>query len=141
MLLSSTLYTFIGNKNLWQVPNFNLILHMLCIILRKMSKCQGWPHGGPGRAMLPPPTFLCSKKKKRKQTKKSFKTESIQRQSPGSKCYCFSHSRGSTIQIFFLSANKTFQCSMALHFEIHFACSEYLFAAVFSINRIIRNIS
>ena len=73
MLLSSTLYTFIGNKNLWQVPNFNLILHMLCIILRKMSKCPGWPHGGPGRAMLPPPTFLCSKKKKRKQTKRVSK--------------------------------------------------------------------
>ena len=54
-----------------------------------------------------PPTFLRSKKKKRKTRKKRtiFKEETIERLSPRSKYYCFSHSRVSRIQKFFLSAN------------------------------------
>ena len=52
-------------------------------------------------------TILCSENKKGKQRKKrkSFKAETIKRLSPRSKCYCFSHSRASRIQKFFLPAN------------------------------------
>ena len=45
-----------------------------------------------------PSTLLCSKKKKRKTGKK-------ERHSPKSKCYCFSHSRASRLETYFLSAN------------------------------------
>ena len=57
------------------------------------------------------PTFLHSKKKKGKQRKKiikNLKSETIKKLkklSPRSKCYFFSHSRGSSIQNFFLLAN------------------------------------
>ena len=50
-------------------------------------------------------TFLRSKKKKRETKKKRkgcFKAETIKRLSPRSKCYCFSHSRASRIQLFFV---------------------------------------
>ena len=59
--------------------------------------------------------FFCSAKRKKgnKGEKKTFKAETIKRPSPRSKCYCFSHSRASRIQRFFLSANITFQYSMA----------------------------
>ena len=85
-------------------------------------------------------TFLCSENKKGKQRKKrkSFKAETIKRLSPKSKCYCFSHSRASRIQKFFLPANhggrQYFSVSWSLHFEIRFigpkkdtACSLYYF--------------
>ena len=54
-----------------------------------------------------PPTFLRSKKKKEKPRQKRtiFKAETIERLSPRSKCYCFSHSRVSRIQKLFFSAN------------------------------------
>ena len=60
--------------------------------------------GGPGGPR--PPAFLLSKKKKGKLRKKRtiFKAETIERLSPRSKCYSFSHSRVSF---------NTFQCSMA----------------------------
>ena len=73
---------------------------------------------GPG-GHTPPPTFLHSKNKKWKQRKKrkSFKAESIERLSPRLKCYCFSLSRVSRIQIFsccpIMVADNTFHCSMA----------------------------
>ena len=53
-----------------------------------------------------PSTFLHTKKKKGEPTKKRtiFKVETIERLSPRSKCYCFSHSRVSRIQRFFLLA-------------------------------------
>ena len=52
-------------------------------------------------------TFLRSKKKKRKPREKRtiFKAETIEKLSPRSKYYCFSHSRVSRIQKFLLSAN------------------------------------
>ena len=55
----------------------------------------------------PPPTFLHSKKKIRKQRgkRKNSKAETIKRLPPRLKCYCFSHSRAFRIQKFFLSAN------------------------------------
>ena len=81
--------------------------------------------------MLPPPpphpTFLVWEKEKGKLREKRtiFKAETIERLSPRSKCYYFSHCRVSRIQKFFLSANhgtdNTFQCSMPLYYEIHFA--------------------
>ena len=40
---------------------------------------------------------------KEKKKKKSLKTETIKRLSPRTKCYCFSHSRASKTQFFFLS--------------------------------------
>ena len=58
--------------------------------------------GGHGAA-----TFLQAKRKKENKGKKrkTFKAETIKRLSPSSKCYCFSHSRASRIQNFFLSPN------------------------------------
>ena len=52
-------------------------------------------------------TFLQPKRKKenKRKKRKTFKAETIKRLSPSSKCYCFSHSRASKIQIFFFSAN------------------------------------
>ena len=71
---------------------------------------QGQAHhgrGGGGGGGLWPSYFLRSKKKKGKQRKKrkSFKAETIKKLSPRSKLYCFSHSRVSRIQKFFLSVN------------------------------------
>ena len=53
------------------------------------------------------PLLLRSKKKKGKPRKKRtiFKAETIERLSPRSKYYCFSHSRVSRIQNIFLSVN------------------------------------
>ena len=55
------------------------------------------------------PTFLPSSKKKGKQKKKKKFIKKfikfIKSLSPRSKCYCFSHSKASKIQNFFLSAN------------------------------------
>ena len=66
-------------------------------------------HSGPETPAEPCPlqTFLSSKKRqgKQRQKRKSLKTETVKRLSPRSKCYCFSHSRVSRIQNFFLSAN------------------------------------
>ena len=64
----------------------------------------GGAPGGHGR-----PTFLGSKKKKGKQRKarKTFKVETIKRLSLRSKCYCFSYSRASRTQRFFLSAKHS----------------------------------
>ena len=45
------------------------------------------------------------KEKRGTKKRKSFKAETIKRLSPRSKCYCFSHSRASRIQKFFLTAN------------------------------------
>ena len=63
------------------------------------------PEGG-GRSSWSP-TFLRSKKKKRRQRQKrnGFKAETIKRLSPRSKDYFFSHTRSSTIRKFFLLAN------------------------------------
>ena len=54
-----------------------------------------------------PPLFCIAKIKKGKKGKKGtiFKIETIERLPPRSKCYCFSHSRMSRIQKFFLSVN------------------------------------
>ena len=59
------------------------------------------PGGGTGHG---PPTFLRSKNKKRKPRKKRtiFKAGTIERLSPRSKYYCFTHSRMSRIQKKFL---------------------------------------
>ena len=51
-------------------------------------------------------TLFCVAKRKAKDERKSFNTETITRLSPSSKCYCFSHSRASRIQKFFLPANS-----------------------------------
>ena len=83
------------------------------------------------------PLFLHSKKKigRQRGKGKGFKAETIKRLSPRSKYYCFSHSRVSNYQIFFLSANHGGRQSTALfsiplhpphpaplyYFEIHFA--------------------
>ena len=69
-----------------------------------MHQCRR--HRG-GQGNHGPPTFLHSKKKKGKQRKKrkSFRAETIKRLLPRSKCYCFSCSRASRTQTFFLSAN------------------------------------
>ena len=56
--------------------------------------------GGAGAS----PSNFFSRKKKGK--KKLFKAGTIKRLSPRSKGYCFSHSRASTIQKFFLSDNR-----------------------------------
>ena len=62
--------------------------------------------GAGGHEPLLPPTFLCSKKKKKQWKKRQrFKVETIKRLSPRSKCYCSSQSRASRIQKLFLSAN------------------------------------
>ena len=71
---------------------------------------EGRRYWGAGVAIPPPPlprTFLHSKKKKRNQRekRKTFKAENIERLSPKSKCYCFSHSRASRVQSFFWLAN------------------------------------
>ena len=73
--------------------------------------------GGP-RGHDPPPvplfSFCVAKRKKgNKGKKETFKAETIKRLSLMSKCHCFSHSRASRIQKFFLVADNTFQCSMA----------------------------
>ena len=77
--------------------------------------------GGPS---APPPSsvhFFCKTKEKRK----GFKTETIKKLLSGSKCYCFSHSRGSKIQNFFFGQSywPTILSSVlwTLHFEILFA--------------------
>ena len=55
----------------------------------------------------PPPQIFCiAKRKKGNKGIKGFKAETIKRLSPRSKSYCFSHSRSSEIQTFFLSANR-----------------------------------
>ena len=61
----------------------------------------------PPPSPLPPFTFLSRKKKKerQRQKRKGFKAETIKRLSPRSNYYCFSHSRASRIQKFFLSIN------------------------------------
>ena len=76
--------------------------------------------------------FCVAKRKKRSKGKKSFKTETTTRLSPSSEFYCFSHSRASRIQKFFLPANNGGQpCFLVFHypppplpplrFEMHFA--------------------
>ena len=62
--------------------------------------------GGGGSPWPPSLTFLRNKKRKGEQRgkRKTFKTETIKRLSPRSKCYFFSHSRVSRVQ-FFWSAN------------------------------------
>ena len=53
------------------------------------------------------PTFLRGKKKwMQRKKRKGFKAETIKRLSPRLKCYCFSHSRASIIQNFFMLANN-----------------------------------
>ena len=67
---------------------------------------------------LPPQLFCVAKRKKLNKGKKgkSFKAETIKRLPPKSKCYCFSHSRASRIQKFFLSANHgNRQCFTVFH--------------------------
>ena len=51
------------------------------------------------------PHFFAYQKEKRetKEKRKNFKAETIKSLSPRSQCYCFSHSRVSRIQRFFLS--------------------------------------
>ena len=47
-----------------------------------------------------------NEKGKQRKKRKSFKAETIKRLSPRSTCYCFSHSRLSKFQKFFLSADS-----------------------------------
>ena len=71
-----------------------------------------------------PLTFLRNKKKtgKQKKRRKIFEAETIKRLSPRSKCYCFSHSRASRTQKFFLLANHgSRQC-----FSVFYGPSTYL---------------
>ena len=52
------------------------------------------------------PHFCLAKRKncrKGKKKRKSLNTDTIKRLSPRTKCYCFSHSRASRTQFFFLS--------------------------------------
>ena len=75
---------------------------------RPLTQSRRHRGGRAGRAPLSPSHFFfCSKKKigKKSQKRKSFKAKAIKRLPPRSKCYCFSHSRASRIQKFFLSAN------------------------------------
>ena len=53
----------------------------------------------------PSPFFVQEKEKRETRKKNSFKAETIKRLPPTSKCYYFSHSRPSKIQILFLPAN------------------------------------
>ena len=94
-LLNALLY---GSDELNDKINKEILLH----IIPNRADDTGVVEGGHG-----PPLFLCSKNKKAKQRKKrkSFKAEIIKRLSPRLKCYCFSHSRVSRIQKFFLSPN------------------------------------
>ena len=69
------------------------------------------------------PNFFAQQKEKRETKKKErvlkqklLKGCHLKRLS---KCYCFSHSRASRIQRFFLSANHG--APRPLHFEIHFS--------------------
>ena len=80
------------------------------------NKLSGWGRGG--RAMPSPllPPFLRSKNKKGNQGKKA---EIIERLSPRSKCYCFSHSRVFRIQ------KNFFSVPWPLHFQIHFDAPGY----------------
>ena len=86
-----------------------------------------------------PSLFLRSKKKKRKQrVKRNFKSRNYEsrksqsrnfkRLSPRSKCYCFSHSRDSKIQFFFLAQPWWLTILLSvpwpLHFESHFSGPE-----------------
>ena len=61
-------------------------------------------------------TFLHSKKKKgiQRTERKSLIAETMKRLSPRSKCYSFSHSRVSRVQIFFLSASRSTWKSISL---------------------------
>ena len=64
--------------------------------------------GRPGGPWGPwPPLFCIAKRRKGNKEKKikNLKSETIKKLSPRSKCYIFSHSRGSRIQNFFLLAN------------------------------------
>ena len=84
-----------------------LICISTCSYLRKASEVgsmvQGRQHQGGTRShALSPPLFCVVKKIKKGD--KGFKAETIKPTSPSSK-YCFSHSRASTIQKFFLSSN------------------------------------
>ena len=70
------------------------------------------------------------KKRKQRVKRKSLKAETIKKLPPSSKCYCFSHSRASRIQKFFLSPSRwptmLFTVPWLLHFEIHFAGRVYI---------------
>ena len=63
------------------------------------------PRGREDHVLHPyPPLFSVTKRKKGNKEKKKgcFKVETIKRLLPRSKCYCFSHSRVSRIQLFFV---------------------------------------
>ena len=77
---------FIRNSNQW--------LAYLCYRVDRT--------GGAGGHGFPP--FLCSRNKGNK-GEKNFKTETIKRLSPMSKCHCFNHSRAFRIQKVLLSLN------------------------------------
>ena len=94
---------------------------------------QGRQHwtgpGGPCLSLLHvlPPLLFCIGKRKGKQRKiERFIAETIKKLSPRQKCYCFSHSRASRIQTFFLSVNQGgwqvfFSVPWPLLLEINFA--------------------
>ena len=69
--------------------------------------------GGAGGPCPPLPLFCVAKRKKgdkgKRQKRKGFKWKTFKRLSPRSKYYCFSHSRASRIQKFFLSTNHSGQ--------------------------------
>ena len=80
-----------------------------CSLNARGPATPGRPGGCATHPSPPPPpfTFLSRKKKKerQRQKRKGFKAEIIKRLSPRSNYYCFSHSRASRIQKFFLSIN------------------------------------
>ena len=90
---------------------------------------RGWGGRG-GRKDIAPPIFSEQKGKKgeKRKKRKTFKAETLKSLSLSSKCYCFSHSWATRIQIFFLGQPcwLTILVSVpwSLHFEIHFADPE-----------------
>ena len=112
---------YIYNINIYYINiNIYIYLFIYMYIYKQMARysqgyCQsanGFIRAGDtgvgGRGACPAqPLLLRSKKKKGKPGKKRtiFKAETIERLSPRSKYYCFSHSRVSRIRNFFLSVN------------------------------------
>ena len=85
-----------------------IILNIFPIYHFAASVQQGRRHRGEGEAGSHTHTLFCVAKRKewkQREKRKGFKAETIKRLSPRLKLYCFSHSRASRIQKFFLSAN------------------------------------
>ena len=82
-------------------------LEVQCHVNFLNNNQMGWQHQDVGnRGALPPPPVFHSKIKTGKQRENAFQGRSYWKTvTKVKKCYCFSHSRVSRIQKFFLSAN------------------------------------